>query len=84
MDDLASMPNLGKETIKRLHEVGIHTPEELKAVGTEQVFLRLKAIDPGACFCMLCGIEGAIQGIRWHNLHAERKQELKQFLKMTK
>lgn len=84
MSDLISLPNLGKEIAKRLNEVGIHSASELKAVGTEQAFLRLKAIDPGACFCMLCGLEGAIQGIRWHKLPDERKQELKQFLKMIK
>jgi DNA transformation protein len=84
MSDLTSLPNLGKEVSRRLNEVGIHSASELKAIGSEQAFLRLKAVDPGACFCMLCGLEGAIQGIRWHNLSPERKQELKQFLKMIK
>ncbi len=32
---------------------------------------------------MLCALEGAIQGIRWHGLSKERKEELKQFLKMN-
>jgi DNA transformation protein len=82
MENLESLPNIGKEMVKKLNEVGIRTPKELKAIGAEQAFLRLKALDSGACFSMLCGIEGAIQGIRWHNLPAERKQELKQFLKM--
>jgi DNA transformation protein len=84
MSDLTSLPNLGKEVSRRLNEVGIHSASELKAIGSEQAFLRLKAVDPGACFCMLCGLEGAIQGIRWHNLSPERKQELKHFLKMIK
>jgi DNA transformation protein and related proteins len=84
MSDLTSLPNLGKEVSRRLNEVGIHSASELKSIGSEQAFLRLKAVDPGACFCMLCGLEGAIQGIRWHNLSPERKQELKQFLKMIK
>jgi DNA transformation protein len=84
MSDLTTLPNLGKEVARRLNEVGIYTAAELKAIGCEQAFLRLKAVDPGACFCMLCGLEGAIQGIRWHQLPPERKQELKQFLKMIK
>ena len=66
-----------------LEQVGISSAEELKQVGSENAFIRLKTIDPGACFSMLCGLEGAVQGIRWHNLSPERKQELKEFLKMV-
>ena len=84
MDSLTQLPNIGKEVSQRLIEVGINSPNELKLVGTEQTFLRLKAVDPGACYCMLCGIEGAIQGIRWHQLPVERKNELRHFFEMTK
>jgi DNA transformation protein and related proteins len=84
MDDLTKLPNIGKEVSQKLKEVWINTPDELKAVGTEQVFLRLQAIDPGACFSMLCGLEGAIQGIQWHHLPPERKEELRHFFAMTK
>ena len=84
MSDLLEQPNIGKECAKKLLEAGINTFEELKAVGSEQAFLRIKAIDPGACYCMLSALEGAVQGIRWHNLSAERKQELLQFFNETK
>ena len=84
MSDLTQMPNIGKEVALKLYEVGIYTAEELKAVGSENAFMRLRAIDSGACFCMLCGLEGAIQGIRWHNLSPERKLELKHFINMLK
>jgi DNA transformation protein len=84
MDDLTTLPNLGKEVSRRLREVGINSADELKKVGSEQAYLRLRAIDPGACYCMLCGLEGAIQGIRWHNLPPERKTELKEFINMVK
>lgn len=83
-ENLDALPNIGKEVSERLKEVGICTSSDLKKAGTEQAFLRLKAKDPGACFCMLCGLEGAIQGTRWHNLPPERKQELKHFFEMTK
>ena len=84
METLDSLPNIGREMVKKLHEIGIDSVKDFKDTGTEQVFLRLKAVDPGACYCMLCGIEGAMQGIRWHNLPAQRKQELKQFFEMAK
>jgi DNA transformation protein and related proteins len=83
MSDLLEQPNIGKECAKQLKQVGINTFEELKAMGSEKAFLLIKAIDPGACYCMLSALEGAIQGIRWHNLSAGRKQELLQFFNET-
>ena len=82
--ELTDMPNIGKVVAEKLIEVGISTPEELCAVGAEQAFIRLQTIDEGACLCMLQGLEGAVQGIRWHNLPKERKEELKQFYRMRK
>jgi DNA transformation protein and related proteins len=84
MDDLNTLPNMGKDTIRRLKEVGINSAEELKAVGSEQAFMRLRAIDPGACLSLLCGLEGAVQGTRWHQLPTERKEELMHFIRMLK
>jgi len=78
---LTEMPNIGKVVAEKLCEVGITTPEELKAIGTEQAFIRLQTIDETACLSMLQGLEGAIQGIRWHNLPRERKEELKEFFR---
>jgi DNA transformation protein and related proteins len=82
-DDLTILPNIGKELACKLKQIGINSPEELKAAGTEQVFIQLKIIDPGACFSELCAIEGAIADIRWHYLSSVRKQELKQFFAIT-
>lgn len=81
---LNNIPNIGKELHNKLIQVGINSYEDLKAVGTEQTFLRIKAIDPGACYCLLCGLQGAVEGIRWHHLAPEKKQELKAFFDMTK
>jgi len=84
MNELMDLPNVGKDLYKKLMALGIDTPEKLKKTGTEQTYLRIKALDPGACLSLLCAIEGAIQGIRWHDLSPERKQELKQFIHMAK
>lgn len=83
-NQLTDLPNIGKVVAEKLKEVGIATPEELCKVGAEQAFIRLQTIDEGACLCMLQGLEGAVQGIRWHNLPKERKEELKQFFRMRK
>lgn len=83
MNNLSDMPNIGKTLQEKLIKVGISTPEELIETGSENALLLIKAIDESACFNMLCALEGAIQGIRWHGLAKERKEELKQFLKMN-
>jgi DNA transformation protein len=81
---LTQMPNIGKVVAEKLCQVGITTPEELRAIGSEQAFIRLQTIDETACLCMLQGLEGAIQGIRWHNLSKERKEELREFFRMRR
>lgn len=81
---LAQMPNIGKVVADKLIQVGITTPEELREIGSEQAFTRIQTIDETACLSILQGLEGAVQGIRWHNLPKERKEELKQFFRMRK
>ena len=84
IENLTQMKNIGKVVAEKLIQVGITTPEELCAIGSEQAFIRLQTIDETACFSMLQGLEGAIQGIRWHNLPKERKEELKEFLHLRR
>lgn len=71
--------NIGKNLSDKLIEAGIYSISELKAAGSENVFIRIRTIDGSACLNMLYAIEGAIQEIRWHNLDTERKNELKDF-----
>lgn len=80
-EKLEDMPNIGKVAAERLKEVGIATPVQLCAVGSKEALLRLRERDPGACLSMLCGLEGAIQGVRWHDLPEDKKKELKEFHK---
>lgn len=79
MKTLSDLPNIGTILEQQLQEVGIHTEEDLKSVGSKQAWLKIKAIDSSACYNRLCALEGAIQGIRWHNLSPKDKQELKDF-----
>jgi DNA transformation protein len=81
---LTELPNIGKVVAEKLIQAGITSPHELLAIGSEQAFIRIQTIDETACFSMLQGLEGAIQGIRWHNLPAERKAELKEFFRLRR
>ncbi len=76
---LKELPNIGPELARLLDEAGVHDAEELRALGTQEVFLRLKAHDPDACFHKLTAIEGAVQGVRKSQLAPERKAQLRAF-----
>lgn len=84
METLTSLPNIGKVLSERLIEVGLDTPSKLISAGAENAFIRLLTVDEGACLNELMALEGAIQGIRWHNLDETKREELKAIFDMTK
>jgi Uncharacterized conserved protein len=79
MGELSKLPNIGKEVEKQLNEVGIFTYDELKAIGTEQAWLKIQEIDSSACIHRLLALEGAIQGVKKTVLPQQRKMDLKDF-----
>ena len=83
-DDLSGCVNIGKDTEKKLKKAGIDSVSKLKAVGTEQAFIRLQAMDPGACIQLLYGLDGAVSGIKATELSQQRKEELKAFHRMVR
>lgn len=82
--DLAGVINIGKDTENKLIQVGIDSKAKLIEVGSEQAFIRLQTIDPGACLSLLYGLDGAVNEIKWNKLSSERKQALQEFYKMVK
>ena len=79
MSNLQELPNIGKEMERQLNAIGISTYDDLVNCGSREAWLKIKAIDSSACINRLMGLEGAIQGIRWHNLSEVDKQSLKDF-----
>ena len=84
MNDLAQMANLGKVLAQKLEDVGIANSTQLRLVGAEGAFARLATLDHSACINMLYALEGAIQGIRWQQLQADRRKELLDFFHFCK
>lgn len=70
---------LGKTMEKKLHSVGIHSAEELAALGSRQACARLKAQYPGTCVVILYYLEAALRGVGIKQLDAVTKRELKAF-----
>lgn len=79
LQQLSDLPNIGPVLLEKLIDVGISTPGRLAKTGSKKAFLKIRVNDPGACLDMLYALEGAIRGIRWHELPAATKRELKTF-----
>ena len=80
MNQLTELPNIGKTLALKLIAINITSLEELIAIGSKQAIVKISTLEnSGACINMLYALEGAIQGIRWHGLSKEQKQELKSF-----
>ncbi len=84
MGELSKLVNIGKIVEKQLQKAGIETPDELIACGSKNAWLRIKAFDPSACYNRLCALEGAVEGIRWHDLPDDTKKDLKEFYLQNK
>ena len=79
MAELTSLRNIGKELEKKLKSIDITTAEELKKVGSEDAFFRLKLQYPNVCLIHLYTLEGAISDIKYNQLQDDVKQRLKDF-----
>lgn len=84
MEKISSLPGIGKVVEEQLGQVGITTPEELRAVGSREAWLRIQAIDPSACYNRLGALEGAIQGVLRKDLPEAEKESLRAFYRAHK
>lgn len=83
-NDLTKTMNIGKETARKLNEVGVDSYEKLVFLGTEQIFKRLQTKDSNTCINLLYSIEGAIEGVKWDEIPKQRKVELTEFFRDSK
>ncbi len=78
MEKLTDLPNIGPKLAENLKKIGITTPEELRMLGAEEAFVRIRAqVDPTACLHQLEALAGAVEGVKKSLLPPERKAELK-------
>ncbi|MBI9044748.1 MAG: TfoX/Sxy family protein [Anaerolineaceae bacterium] len=78
MEDLTQYPNIGAVLAEKLYQAGIETYETLISIGSIESVLKIKENDLSACYNMLYALEGAIRGIRWHNIPKEERVMLKE------
>ncbi|MDH6363048.1 DNA transformation protein [Enterococcus sp. PF1-24] len=79
MTELKEMLNIGAEMQKKLTTVGITSAENLREVGSQQAFMKLKAYYPEVCLVHLYALEGAVANIEFNQLTENKKVELKNF-----
>ena len=77
---LTGLPNVGPKLAENLRRVGLETPEDFRAVGAWEAFLRIRAqVDPTACFHQLTALAGAELGVPKKAVPEEKKAELRAF-----
>ncbi len=82
MERLTDLPNIGPVLAGNLEKIGVTGPEQLRAMGAEEAFLRIRAqADPTACLHQLEALAGAVEGVKKARLPAERKAELRAWFK---
>ena len=79
MGKLAILPNIGVRLEEQLNVAGIDTPEQPRELGSRETWMRLKRMDPTVNLTRLYALEGAVRGMRWHQLDDETKEELRSF-----
>lgn len=77
---LTDLPNVGPKLAENLRRVGLETPEDFRAAGAREAFLRIRAqVDPTACFHQLTALAGAERGVPKKAIPAEEKADLRAF-----
>lgn len=77
---LTDLPNIGPRLAENLRRAGLESPEDFRAAGAREAFLRIRAqADPTACFHQLTALAGAELGIPKKEIPAEEKAELRAF-----
>jgi len=79
MSELTSLRNIGKELEKKLKFAGIETAEELKQIGSEEAFIRVKSYYPNVCLVYLMALEGAVTDMEYNQLPGDVQKNLKEF-----
>lgn len=68
--------NIGPKSAAWLRQVGLHTHEDVAAVGTVEAFMRIKRAGFKPTLNLLYSIEGALADCHWQDIPDTRRAEL--------
>ncbi len=77
MDDFAKLKNIGATTAQWIHDAGIHTFDDLFALGAVEAWKRIKAIHPELTLVGLYALQAALLDIHWNELPPGMKADLR-------
>ncbi|MEO6395264.1 MAG: TfoX/Sxy family protein [Devosia sp.] len=78
---IAALSSLGPVTTRRLAEIGVHTPDQLRALGSVAAYRKLKfRFGREVTLNTLYGLEAAIRDVHWRRIDAEIKAMLRREL----
>ena len=82
--DFTKLKNIGPRTAANLRKMGIKNLDEMKKLGTKELFWRYFESSGGwhstMCSCWLYAIEGAITNTHWTQISAKKKTELRKYV----
>ncbi|WP_409484245.1 TfoX/Sxy family DNA transformation protein [Arsenicicoccus dermatophilus] len=71
-----ALPNIGPKLADALRQVGVPDAETLRSRGSIPVWRQMRARGLFECAMSLQALEGAVQGMRWHDLDRELRAAL--------
>lgn len=74
---LQDLPNIGPALASRLADIGITNADQLRRTGSVACVRQLHEAHDPACYNTPYALEGAIRGIRWHDLPVADRAALK-------
>jgi DNA transformation protein len=77
-EDVLGLRNIDPAITQWLHEVGINSAEQLRAMGAAPAYRMMRAWRPWSTeLVVLWALEGAITGVDWMDVPPERRAELR-------
>ena len=68
--------NIGPKSAAWLRQVGVRSEEEIRELGSMEIFMKVKKAGFKPSLNLLYALEGAVQDCHWTALSSERKSEL--------
>ncbi len=76
---LTDLPNISIALAEALRRVGLNSPQALYEAGAERAWTLLQQTGIRSCIQSLLALEGAIVGVSWQQVPAERRHQLMRF-----
>lgn len=75
---IGNLLNLGPQSTAWLAAIGIHSEEDLRAIGAVEAYCLVRAQQPRASLNLLYALEGALQQRPWNSFTPEEKAALQE------